>query len=466
MNASSYLALGDTIAAISTPPGQSGIGIVRMSGPRSISVAEAVFTAKNGRPLSEILTHTITYGHIHSNGVLIDEVLLTLMRAPRTYTREDIVEINCHGGMSSLRGILEVLLEKGARLAEPGEFTKRAFLNGRIDLAQAEAVLSIIQTKSDRSRQAALSQLQGDLSSKVEEIVDILLNLLTQMEASLNFPEEEISPSDKSSILASLNNAKAMVGGLLKTARAGQYLQEGLKAAILGTPNVGKSTLFNALINKERAIVTQIPGTTRDVIQETIIIGGIPVIVQDTAGIKEAQDIIEESAVSRSYFALSNADIVLMLIDNTKTLTNKEQKLISKSNPLNTIVVFSKCDLRSTTDEREKGKISRTMHTVKISAVTGEGLEELKDEIVGLALKEGIDRQERLFVINARHKRILREADEYLGSAYKSLSEGLSEDVVVSDAKRAMDTLGQITGSVKVTDDVLGKIFSEFCIGK
>jgi tRNA modification GTPase len=449
----------DTIAAISTPLGEGGIGIVRLSGPAAIKIAEQLFVSPKGRTLEKVKTHRVLYGFIRDpeNSEKVDEVLLTVMRSPHTYTREDVVEINCHGGLLPLRRVLELTLRHGARLAEPGEFTKRAFLNGRIDLSQAEAVLDVIRAKTEESEKLALEQLKGALSEKINNLRDRLLNICAHIEAYIDFPEEEIEPASMQEIKTGIEDLVNEISALCRSYDEGRFFREGLKAVIAGRPNVGKSSLLNALLKRDRAIVTEMPGTTRDVLEEYININGLPLRIMDTAGIRQAHDMAEEEGVRRSLQAIEEADIVLGVIDGSVPLRDGDMSLVERLKEKNSILVINKIDLL-----QADLSLSDALPVFRVSAKTGEGLDALKDAIFNRCVHR--DRTEGVMVTNLRHKLALDAAERGLKAALGSL-EGEPLEITAMELREALDRLGEIVGTV-TTEDILNKIFNDFCIGK
>jgi tRNA modification GTPase len=458
----------DTIAAISTPLGEGGIGIVRLSGRDALRMAETIFSSPKKKFLKDLKSHTIIYGHIHNPATAekIDEVLVTVMRSPLSYTKEDVVEINCHGGMITLRRVLEVVLNQGARLAEPGEFTKRAFMNGRLDLSQAEAVLDLIRSRTDESRRISLEQLGGGLSEKIIRLRDRLADICASVEAAIDFPEDGIETVEKGELLESMGDIAKELRMLLKTYEEGRFFREGLATAIVGRPNVGKSSLLNTLLKRERAIVTEIPGTTRDVIEVYLNINGLPLRLMDTAGIRSVEDIAEKEGVKRSLMSIERADLVIAVFDQSEPLRREDFEVIEKIRDRPSIVVMNKCDLSPGCDE---GILSshQAIPTccVRISATRGDGIEELKEAIVDSCLKEWKEEREGVTVTNVRHKTSLEQAATSLAAAERALREDQPVEILALELRDSMDRLGEIVGIV-TTEDILNKIFSEFCIGK
>jgi tRNA modification GTPase len=459
----------ETIAAVSTPLGEGGIGIVRLSGKDSVRIAAKIFRSPGNKRLKDLKSHRIIYGFINdpSTGKKIDEVLVSVMRAPHSYTREDIVEINCHSGMPILRKTLDMVLKRGARLAEPGEFTKRAFINGRIDLSQAEAVLDLIRSRTDESRRIALEQLQGGVSETITALRDRLTNVCADIEAYIDFPEDEIEAASEKELLGLMRGIGKELRTLLKTYDEARFFREGLYTAIVGRPNVGKSSLLNALLKKERAIVTEIPGTTRDVIEECLNIKGLPLRIMDTAGIREVEDMAEREGVKRSLKSIDNADLVIAILDQSEPLQPEDFEILEKVRDKNTIFVLNKCDLQTKIDK--KGFESCIMHPVScilaVSATRGDGLEKLKESIFTSCLKDWKEEREGVVVTNIRHKLSIEKAEASVGRAVDALTGDQPLEIVALELREALDSLGEIVGVV-TTEDILNKIFSDFCIGK
>lgn len=455
------MGVGDTIAAVATPPGEGGIGIIRVSGPRGIAIVERIFHGK--KPLSQGRSREMLYGLIKDGeGRIIDEALVVVMRAPKSYTREDVVEIHCHGGMAPLRRILELVLEGGARLAEPGEFTKRAFLSGRLDLSQAEAVMDVIRAHSDKGLQLAMDQLQGSLGRQVARLRKDLLGVLAELEARLDFPEEDIPEEDRERTCRILSNCVAAIEALLAGAKGGRALREGVHTVILGRPNVGKSTLLNTLLGEDRAIVTSIPGTTRDVIEEVVIIEGVPIRLVDTAGIRRGRDEVERLGVERTRRQADRAELILLMMDGSGPLQEGDRLLMKEVAHRRVIVILNKGDLPQRTFPEDIKAHLPEAPILKVSLKAGWGLDELKkaiyDEAVGQSL-EGV------MVASLRHATALEEALAAVKEAKEALAEGLSEELICIDVRAGLTALGKITGE-SVDQDLLDEIFSRFCIGK
>jgi len=459
----------DTIAAISTPLGEGGIGIVRLSGKDAIQIADMLFRSPKHTSLLHLKSSRIIHGHVvdQSANKMVDEVLVSVMRSPHSYTREDVVEINCHGGMNPLRKTIELVLQQGARLADPGEFTKRAFLNGRIDLTQAEAVLDLIRSKTDESGRIAVEQLQGGLSEKITTLRDRLTKVCAHVEAEIDFPEDEIEPASRLSIMESMKDISRELQLLLKTYDEARFFREGLSTAIVGKPNVGKSSLLNALLKKDRAIVTKIPGTTRDVIEEYLNIQGLPLRIMDTAGIRAVEDVAEKEGVKRSLQSIENADLVLAIFDASEPLAEEDFEVIQKVKDRNTIFVLNKSDVPSAVDEHSfpPSVLHLSSLLMRISATRGDGLEELKEAIFNTCLRDWKEEREGVVVTNLRHKTAIEHSLQSLNRAVNALTENQPVEIVALELRDSLDRIGEIVGAV-TTEDILNKIFSDFCIGK
>lgn len=456
----------DTICAISTPIGEGGIGIIRISGKDAIAIAERIFFSKKNKKLSEFLSHTIHYGEIRdNNSERVDEALVSIMKAPNTYTKEDVVEINCHGGPLPLKKVMELVLKNGARLAEPGEFTKRAFLNGRIDLSQAEAVIDIINSKTDDSLRLAVNQLSGILSKKVNAIREELISIIASVEASIDFVDEDIEFISRDEMGKRIDRAVDEIEALITTADEGRIYKEGIATAIIGKPNVGKSSLLNALLKEERAIVTPIPGTTRDVIEEWVNIKGMPLRILDTAGIRHTEDLVEIEGVKRSRDAIKMADLILLLIDGSNKLNDEDKRLMQEVSDKRLIVLLNKSDLPSLVKKNDIANILPENELVAISALTGEGVDRLRSVIHSLLFKRTITAGERPIITNLRHKTALEKTKKALENLEGSLKNEMSEEFLAVDLRASLNALGEITGET-ATEDILNRIFEEFCVGK
>jgi tRNA modification GTPase len=456
---------GDTIAAISTPVGMGGIGIVRCSGPLAQAIAGQVFRRREGA--GPLLSHHFYLGEIirPRDGVVLDEVLLVFMRRPKTYTREDVLEIHCHSGVLILQEILRAVLGSGARLAEPGEFTKRAFLNGRIDLTQAEAVIDLIQSKTRRSLELANRQRSGKLAGEVHRIKERLLDLLALLEAGIDFPEEEVPELSPPEVAQRLRESRNDLDALLGTYGEGRIYREGIAAVIVGRPNVGKSSLLNCLLKEERAIVTAIPGTTRDVIEEVANIEGIPLRIMDTAGLRHARDAIEEEGVRRTRDCLAQADLAIWVLDGSEPLTAEDFDILPQVRPKKTVVAINKNDLAQRFSPGDlQGQIPEAL-LVSISALHGSGIEGLKKGIQRLALNGRLESSAETILSNLRHKRAIEVARGALSEALSSLGANLSFEFITLDVREALDALGEIVGET-TSGEVLDRIFEQFCIGK
>jgi len=453
----------DTIAAISTAVGEGAVGIVRLSGTKALVIADAVFTGEKGLKPSGFKTYTMHYGKILQAGQMLDEVILTIMRAPHSYTREDVVEINCHGGIVALRKILDLVLENGCRLASPGEFTRRAFLNGRIDLAQAEAVIDIIRAKTDSALKLSLGQLKGVLSKEIDKIRQLLLNILVVLEANIDFPEEDIKQQDMAGISQSLNVIRGQLNSLLDNARSGNILRDGIHVVICGKPNVGKSSLLNALLKKERAIVTSIAGTTRDSIEELIDIKGIPVRIVDTAGILKPRGLVEKEAVSRAKTHIRCADLVIILFDASRKLENDDRELIKEVRNKNVIAVINKIDLKA---RIRKEEILKAFHkVVELSAKKARNINLLEDALCEFVYQGRLPNPEFMLVSSLRHISALKETQKLLSNAASALVNKLPLEFITQDLKDASVYLDKILGKDS-SAELLDRIFADFCIGK
>lgn len=448
-----------TIAAISTPAGTGGISIVRMSGDKALDILKKVFKTKN---LDTFDSHTIKYGHIIDNeGNIIDEVLVSYFKAPKTYTGEDICEINCHGGNIVTKQVLELLLKNGAILAEGGEFTKRAFLNGKMDLSQAEAVIDIINSKSDKEKKSSLNQLKGILGKKIKEIKADFVDLLVDIEANIDYPEYDIEEVRREKILKVLEENIEKMDKLEKSFESGKVLKNGVNTVIVGKPNVGKSSLLNVLLKEERAIVTEIPGTTRDTIEEYLTVRGVPLKITDTAGIRKTEDLVEGIGVEKSIKALENAELVLILLDGTKCLEKEDYEILEKVKNKKHLVIINKTDLDSNI---EKEKLVDE-NIVEISTKTLDGIEKLEEKIEKMFNQNEVDVDTEIVITNLRHKDLITKAKEQIKHIDEALKAGLPIDMVSIELQNAVQFLGEITGET-VSEDVVNGIFKKFCVGK
>ncbi len=453
----------DTIAAIATPLGEAGLAIVRLSGPEALQVADACFVpgSKTGVKPSVAPTHTIHFGHIVRKGEVLDEVLLSVMHAPRTFTREHSVEITCHGGTLPAKLVLDAVLAGGARLAEPGEFTRRAFLNGRIDLAQAEAVADLIHSRTELALRAANEQLAGKLSQRVNQLREQGMKTLAHVEAHIDFPDEDIAPATRDQLVSRLEEAVRTIDQLLRTASEGQLLRRGIRAAIIGRPNAGKSSLLNQLLGHNRAIVSDIPGTTRDTIEETANIRGLPIVFIDTAGLREARDELELEGIRRSRESLDKAEFILHVLDGSEPLTQADEKFLAEFAAKKRILVRNKIDLKPRL--RFPGPVA--LPVLDVCCLTGQGLEELKEAIKALAWSGELRGDMFEVMINSRHQDALERARSALLQSAAALRREESLELVALDLRIAVNAIGEIVGKT-TTEDLLDVIFSQFCIGK
>ncbi len=457
----------DTIAAISTPVGEGGISIIRISGEDAVVVAKRLY--RGSKDLAQVASHTINYGHIvdPDTGAEVDEVMVSVMRAPHTYTCEDVVEINCHGGLLATNRILQLVLSYGARMAEPGEFTKRAFLNGRIDLSQSEAVMDLIRAKTDKSMKVALNQLDGDLSRLIRHLRQDILDVLAQVEVNIDYPEyDAVEEMTTKMLKEKALDIQQRIQALLKTAKQGKVLREGLATAIIGRPNVGKSSLLNTLLHEDKAIVTDVAGTTRDVIEEYVNVDGVPLKLIDTAGIRDTDDTVEKIGVERSKRALDAADLILLLIDSSAPLTAEDRELLTATHGKQRIVILNKTDLPRRVDLDELKKLTDGDALIETSIVKHEGMDQLGQQISKMFFNEGIESsQNNVMVTNARHIGLLHQANAALSDVLKGINAGMPVDLVQIDMTRCWDLLGEITGD-SYQDELLDQLFSQFCLGK
>ena len=451
----------DTIAAISTPLGEGAIGIVRLSGTDSFKIAQKIF---KGKDLNSVASHTLNYGHIvdPDKDEILDEVMIGAMRSPKTFTREDIIEINTHGGIAVTNEILQLVIREGARLAEPGEFTKRSFLNGRVDLTQAEAVMDIIRAKTDKAMNIAVKQLDGSLSDLINNTRQEILNTLAQVEVNIDYPEyDDVEEATTEIIREKTTEFEALLTNLLKTARRGKILREGISTAIIGRPNVGKSSLLNNLLREEKAIVTDIEGTTRDVIEEYVNINGVPLKLVDTAGIRETEDIVERIGVERSRKALKEADLVLLVLNASEPLTDQDRQLLEISQDSNRIILLNKVDLPQ---QIELDKIPADH--IKISVLKNQNINQIEDRINALFFENaGLVEQDATYLSNARHISLIEKAVESLQAVNEGLAMGMPVDLLQVDLTRTWEILGEITGDA-APDELITQLFSQFCLGK
>lgn len=455
----------DTIAAISTASGEGAISIVRLSGDQALDISQKVF--KSNKNLSDVPSHTIHYGHVEDpkNKRIIDEVMVSVMREPRTFTREDVVEINCHGGIVVTNQVLQLLLREGARLAEPGEFTKRAFLNGRVDLSQAEAVMDVIRAKTDKAMSIAITQLDGNLSKLIKSLRQEILETLAQVEVNIDYPEyDDVEELTSKLLLEKATLVKQDIKKLLQTAKQGKILREGLSTAIIGRPNVGKSSLLNYLLQEDKAIVTDIAGTTRDVIEEFVNVRGVPLKLVDTAGIRETEDIVEKIGVERSRKALAEADLILLVLNQNEGLTQADKDLLTVTEGMKRIILLNKTDLDKNLDVSELTELTNDQ-VLSISVQNTEGLDALEQGIADMFYEGGSAEKDATYVSNNRHIALLEQAELALSEVINGIEADMPVDLVQIDMTRAWDYLGEVIGD-SVQDELITQLFSQFCLGK
>ena len=453
-----------TIAAIATPRGESGIGVIRISGRTASDVGDAIFQSKSSLPLAQRRDRSIQYGLIvDDDGKAVDEVILLIMKGPRSYTAEDVLEIQCHGGRQSLSEILGLVLRHGARLANPGEFTQRAFVNGRIDLAQAEAVMDVIQAKSAQGLTSAVSQLEGRLSWVVGDMRLHLTDFITRLEVTVDYPEEDLEDIEVPDIAGAIREMERRLDDMLAESKSGRMMRDGVMAAIAGTPNAGKSSLLNRFLETERAIVTDVPGTTRDVIEEWISIQGVPICLVDTAGIRSTDDTVEQIGVRRAKEYMERADIILVVVDQSRPLQEEDRQILETARGRQALIVLNKEDLQPAFETEELQ--SYGLPLLSISASTGAGMGELKDAMLSLALQQGLTAAQSALLANTRHIELVRQSREALQRALDTIEAGMPVDCAIVDIREAWELLGSITGDT-VHDDIIEEIFSRFCLGK
>lgn len=456
----------DTISAVITALGEGAVGIVRISGADALATAEKIFKSRSGKKFSEYQHHTLVYGHVtDADGTMVDEVLCVYMQAPHSYTAEDVVEIQSHGGIQSLKKILALTYQNGARPAEAGEFTKRAFLNGRIDLTQAEAVMDIIRSRSEASLKLAVRQQNGQLAQELRKLRSKMLDVVINLEAVIDYPEEDIEDVTFDTVAGSIANTAAGIENLLAHAHTGKILREGLRTAIVGRPNVGKSSLLNALLKEERAIVSEYAGTTRDVIEEQLLLDGVPLVLADTAGIRKTEDYVEQIGVEKSRRLLQDAELVICVVDGSEGLTAEDEEILQAASEKPCVIIVNKSDLEIDTTLQQLQERFGIDKVMPLSARTNEGIDRfaawLKNYVYGSegTLSDGV------YVQNARHEELLRQALQSLQDAQRAAQERLPYDCIVIDVRNAIDLLGEITGDT-VQDEIINEIFARFCIGK
>lgn len=457
--------IDDTIAAIATAPGEGGIGIIRISGDRSLEVAEQIFRSKYNKTIKEYNPRTLIYGNIVDEDKIIDEVLVAYMKGPNSYTAEDVIEINCHGGFISVKKILELILSKDVRLADEGEFTKRAFLNGRIDLSQAEAIIDVIKSKTDVAHEVAQSHLEGALAKKIKELRMSITEVLAHLTVSIDFSEEDVEEITYNTLKEKSEEIRKEIKKLYDTAESGKILRDGLKTVIVGKPNVGKSSLLNSILGENRAIVTDIAGTTRDVIEEFVNIKGIPLKIVDTAGIRETENVVEKIGVEKSKEYLNLADLVIMVLDSSRKLDCEDIEILENLKNKKSIVLLNKTDLENKIEIDKVKEYIDEYNIIKISALRHEGIEQLQEKIEDMVYGGDVKNSSNLMITNSRHKDALLKAYEAINDAISAIEQYMPYDFIEVDFKNIWDYLGYINGDT-VTEDLLDTIFANFCIGK
>ncbi|MGF9600555.1 tRNA uridine-5-carboxymethylaminomethyl(34) synthesis GTPase MnmE [Bacillus subtilis] len=458
----------DTIAAISTPMGEGAIAIVRLSGPEAIQIADRIYKGPKGKTLSSVESHTIHYGHIvdRPSDRVVEEVMVSVLKAPRTFTREDVIEINCHGGIVTVNQVLQLALREGARLAEPGEFTKRAFLNGRIDLSQAEAVMDLIRAKTDRAMNVAMNQMEGRLSALVRRLRSEILETLAHVEVNIDYPEyDDVEEMTHQILVEKATAVKKEIEVLLRTSEQGKILREGLSTVIIGRPNVGKSSLLNSLVHEAKAIVTDIPGTTRDVIEEYVNVRGVPLRLVDTAGIRETEDIVERIGVERSRQVLKEADLILLVLNYSEELSEEDVKLFEAVEGMDVIVILNKTDLEAKIDTERVRELANGRPVVTTSLLKEEGINDLEEAIQSLFYTGAIESGDLTYVSNTRHISILQQAKRAIEDALSGIEQDVPIDMVQIDLTRCWELLGEIIGD-SVHESLIDQLFSQFCLGK
>ncbi|HCX3047383.1 TPA: tRNA uridine-5-carboxymethylaminomethyl(34) synthesis GTPase MnmE [Staphylococcus aureus] len=456
----------DTITSISTPMGEGAIGIVRLSGPQAVEIADKLYKGKH--LLNDVPSHTINYGHIidPESKEVVEEVMVSVLRAPKTFTREDIIEINCHGGILTINRVLELTMTYGARMAEPGEFTKRAFLNGRIDLSQAEAVMDFIRSKTDRASKVAMNQIEGRLSDLIKKQRQSILEVLAQVEVNIDYPEyDDVEDATTEFLLEQSKEIKQEINRLLDTGAQGKIMREGLSTVIVGKPNVGKSSMLNNLIQDNKAIVTEVAGTTRDVLEEYVNVRGVPLRLVDTAGIRETEDIVEKIGVERSRKALSQADLILFVLNNNEALTQEDYTLYEVVKNEDVIVIVNKMDLEQNIDINEVKDMIGDTPLIQTSMLKQEGIDELEIQIRDLFFGGEVQNQDMTYVSNSRHISLLKQARQTIQDAIDAAESGVPMDMVQIDLTRTWEILGEIIGET-ASDELIDQLFSQFCLGK
>ena len=454
-----------TIASISTAPGIGGIGIIRMSGKKSFEILEKIFKPKKQEKIENIKGYTIKYGHIVEEDKIIDEVLVSYFKAPKSYTAEDMCEINSHGGNLIVKKILELCLKNGAELAEPGEFTKRAFLNGRIDLAQAESVVDVINAKSEKEVKASIKQLEGELSKEIQKIKQEILDVLVNIEVSIDYPEYDVEEVQNKEILEMLESVENKLKKLEKTFDSGKILKNGIKTAIIGKPNAGKSSLLNAILKEDRAIVTEYEGTTRDTIEEFVTINGIPLKLIDTAGIREASDEVEKIGIQKAKEIAKEADLVIAIFDISKKLSKEDEEILKIVKNKKSIILLNKIDLKQAISEKDPKFLESSKNIIKISALNKKGIEEIYNKISEMFSLNEINMDNDIVITNVRHKNLISKAIKNVLKTKETMKKDMPIDIIAIYIKDILEDLGSITGEI-ITEDIINEIFSKFCLGK
>ena len=456
----------ETISAVCTALGEGAIGIIRISGEKALAVGEQIFKAASSKKLAAYAPNTLVYGHVlDTDGSVVDEVMAVYMKAPHSYTAEDVVEIQCHGGVRSLQKILTLSYAAGARPAEPGEFTKRAFLNSRIDLVQAEAVMDIIKSRSDAALKVAVRQQEGQLSKQVRGLRRELLDVIVNLEAVIDYPEDDIEEITFGNVLTEVNKTVGGVKKLLENAHTGKILREGLKVAIIGKPNVGKSSFLNFLLKEDRAIVSEFAGTTRDVIEEQFLLGGVPLVLADTAGIRDTEDYVERIGVEKSRRILSEAELAIVVLDGSQPLADEDREILELVNGRRYVIIINKSDLGSADVKADLPEEFKTAPVIELSAKTGDGFEAFTEWLQKFVYGDDRHLGDGIYVQNARHERLLQNALTSMNDALAAAEAHLPYDCIMIDLRNAAEYLGEITGDA-VRDEIINEIFSKFCIGK
>ena len=458
----------DTIAAISTPMGEGAIAIVRLSGDEALSIVDKIYKGPKDKKLSEVASHTIHYGHLYDDRTqkIVEEVMVSVMKAPKTFTREDVVEINCHGGLVSVKKVLSLVLANGARLAEPGEFTKRAFLNGRIDLSQAEAVMDLIRAKTDRAMNVAINQMEGRLSKLINKLRQEILEILAHVEVNIDYPEyDDVEEMTHNMLIEKASYVQAELKKLLQTAEQGKILREGLSTVIVGRPNVGKSSLLNSFVQENKAIVTDIPGTTRDVIEEYVNVRGVPLRLLDTAGIRETEDIVERIGVEKSRAVLKEADLILLVLNYADQLTEEDENIFAATEGMDVIVIVNKTDLPQRIDLERVKELAGDAPVMTTSILEDQGVDELEEAISDLFFAGDLEAGDLTYVSNTRHVTLIEQSLHTIEDAISAIEADVPIDLVQIDLTRAWELLGEIIGD-SMSESLINQLFSQFCLGK